>query len=98
MCPRIQETRPVVTCRGVGRGPRGRRVVGLGRVHSVSLSTSLYGGHSMTVMEEDGSRVNVEGDGTAPTETDDLQAIPSASQPVQMEESLVGSYQHPYQT
>lgn len=44
----------------------------------------------MTVMEEEGNWANVEQEGTALTETEHFEAMPSGLQPMLMQESLAG--------
>lgn len=46
-------------------------------MRTVRLSASICGGLSMTAMKDDGNRANVEEEGTASTETDDLEAMMS---------------------
>lgn len=65
----------MVSRRNIGRGHHGRLVRGRERLRTVSLSASLFGGRLIAVMKEDGSRANLEGEGTASTEMDGLEAM-----------------------
>lgn len=46
-------------------------------------------------MEEDGIRASMEGEGIASTDTNDFKAITSGSQPLLMQESLMGELSTP---
>lgn len=80
----------MVTRRVFRRGRREGRVRGRGGVRSVSLTTSTSGGQSMTLMEDDGSRRSEKVEGSASTETDDFEPMPSGFQPMLSQEPLVG--------
>lgn len=75
--------------RGVGRGRRTGRVHGQGSGRTVSFPASIFGDLSKTVMEDDGTRANLEGEVAASTETDHLQTMLSGSRHVQTQESFV---------
>lgn len=59
-------------------------------MHTVGLSAPTSGGRLRTVVEEDGSRADVKGDGIAFMEPDNLEAMQTVTQPVLTQEQLVG--------
>lgn len=88
----MQKERPAVSRRGVALGRREGRAHGQGQVCTVSLGAAIFAGQLMTVtvMEDDGIRANVEGEGIVSTETYDLEKMKSGSQQVLTKASLVG--------
>lgn len=83
----------MVNSRVAGRQRRGVQVGGRGRLRNVSLSGSVCRVLLLTVIEDDGNRANVKGEAVASTDANNLQAMPSGSQPVLAQESLVGELQ-----
>lgn len=71
-CSRNQEPRTVVSRRGVGRRNRGACVCGGSSMCIRTLNVSMSGRGSITVICEEGNRENVEEDGIAWTESEDL--------------------------
>lgn len=51
-------------------------------------------GRSMMGMNKEGNQADLEGEGTASTETSDSEKMPTGSQPVVKKESLVRTYGH----
>lgn len=88
--PRIQLTPPVISSRGDGCGGHECLVRGRGRVHAVSLSSSMSGERSMTVMECKGNRAIVKGERISFTKTEGLGVLRSRLQAVLTQESLLG--------
>lgn len=74
----------------MGHGSRRDLLCGRGCVCTMILNASTSEKLLMTVMEDDGSRENVEGKGSASTETDGLQAIWPVSQSVTAKDSFFG--------
>lgn len=74
-------------CRGGGRG----------RVRKVSFSVPTFGGRSMTVIADEENRGNVKVEVIVSTETDDVETVPLGSHSMLKQESVLRSYQHPYE-
>lgn len=66
-----------MTGRGIGGGSYEHLVRGRGHMLTVGLNASMSGGWSMTVMDKDGNRANMEREGIISTERDDLEAVTS---------------------
>lgn len=80
--PRSQKTRLVVSSRDVRRERHDDRVRGRGRLCTMSLIAPISGGRSMTVIVDVGNQADLEAKRISFTETNELGAMSSESQPV----------------
>lgn len=70
--PPIQKTRPVISHRGVLCRPCRGQIGCQERMRTMSLSLSMSGRRSMTVMGEDGNWAKVDGEGITLMKASDL--------------------------
>lgn len=85
----IQEKRPIESLRDAGHVRQGGPVLGQGHVRAASLSDSVTGEWSMTVLEKDANYAIVEEEGASTTETDNFESMPTGPRPVLTKKSLV---------